>query len=533
MKKILTLLMFAFLTVTAGATGKQLYLCGNEPAGNGWGYDAAHQVAMTYDSGTGINTASITVTNQIWFCVSDGSGTGDTDDAAWADYHNNHRWGYTADITAGGSYTLVKASNDNQYSVSLKAGFYDISINSETMVMTISFQPAYSVVGDAALGLAWEPANTALIMTKKSETVYELIKENVTLIKGKSYYWRVLVNAGNDGWDADKYGASGKNATGDDNVITTVDATAKYNATFTLDLSSGDASIPTVTATLADGQTQHCIYVDDQTEWGATKLYAYGTDLPDLFGEWGTTLSFAPETVTYGTKTYKKFPFVANDGTYNLIFSDNGSESGRVTLDNVVAEKDYFITLTTSAATILTSVSVETSNEYSTYVTPAPMNFSGLGVKAYKASSANASAVTLTEVTAVPVGTPLILKGTGMFSVPTVASAEAIEGNLLKAGGVSIGGSDNYDYILKSDALFHRVTTESALAADKAYLHLDSQQTSARSLNIEFEDGETTGIETVNSEEVKVKSYYNLAGQRIAHPTKGLYITNGKKVLLP
>ena len=42
-----------------------------------------------------------------------------------------------------------------------------------------------------------------------------------------------------------------------------------------------------------------------------------------------------------------------------------------------------------------------------------------------------------------------------------------------------------------------------------------------------------TGIDAtlVNSEKVN-SQYFNLAGQRVAHPAKGLYIVNGKKVLV-
>ena len=42
-----------------------------------------------------------------------------------------------------------------------------------------------------------------------------------------------------------------------------------------------------------------------------------------------------------------------------------------------------------------------------------------------------------------------------------------------------------------------------------------------------------TGIDAtlVNSEKVN-SQYFNLAGQRVAHPAKGLYIVNGKKVIV-
>ena len=53
----------------------------------------------------------------------------------------------------------------------------------------------------------------------------------------------------------------------------------------------------------------------------------------------------------------------------------------------------------------------------------------------------------------------------------------------------------------------------------------------ARSFTID-EEGETTGINAVNGEGFMVNGYYNLNGQRVAKPTKGLYIVNGKKVVI-
>ncbi|MBO6013370.1 MAG: hypothetical protein J6P82_07625 [Bacteroidales bacterium] len=49
-------------------------------------------------------------------------------------------------------------------------------------------------------------------------------------------------------------------------------------------------------------------------------------------------------------------------------------------------------------------------------------------------------------------------------------------------------------------------------------------------LAIEFSD-EVTGIEEIASANAEGRAF-NLAGQRVANPTKGLYIQNGKKVLV-
>jgi len=45
-------------------------------------------------------------------------------------------------------------------------------------------------------------------------------------------------------------------------------------------------------------------------------------------------------------------------------------------------------------------------------------------------------------------------------------------------------------------------------------------------------DGDVTGINEVRGQKEANSQYFNLAGQRIAQPQKGLYIVNGKKVLV-
>ena len=41
-----------------------------------------------------------------------------------------------------------------------------------------------------------------------------------------------------------------------------------------------------------------------------------------------------------------------------------------------------------------------------------------------------------------------------------------------------------------------------------------------------------TGITEVQGSEVMVNGYYNLNGQRVTKPSKGLYIVNGKKAVI-
>lgn len=73
----------------------------------------------------------------------------------------------------------------------------------------------------------------------------------------------------------------------------------------------------------------------------------------------------------------------------------------------------------------------------------------------------------------------------------------------------------------------------STASAPAGVVYLDAS-ISARALSIVFEDeGETTAISEVRGLKAEVRGeYFNLNGQRVAQPTKGLYIVNGRKVVI-
>jgi hypothetical protein len=81
-----------------------------------------------------------------------------------------------------------------------------------------------------------------------------------------------------------------------------------------------------------------------------------------------------------------------------------------------------------------------------------------------------------------------------------------------------------------SDEAQFRRADSGSIPAGKAYLMVASGE-DAPALDVVF--GDATGIEAVKkAETVADGAYYNLAGQRVAQPTKGLYIVNGKKVVI-
>ena len=73
-----------------------------------------------------------------------------------------------------------------------------------------------------------------------------------------------------------------------------------------------------------------------------------------------------------------------------------------------------------------------------------------------------------------------------------------------------------------------------SVPGNKAFLVLTSTEAQAKSFVLSFDDGETTGIETINVEKNATEDgvYYDLQGRRVEHPTRGIYILNGKKVVI-
>ena len=63
--------------------------------------------------------------------------------------------------------------------------------------------------------------------------------------------------------------------------------------------------------------------------------------------------------------------------------------------------------------------------------------------------------------------------------------------------------------------------------------HIKIQQgsASAKSMTIGFNDGTTTAIDNAVESGGKKDEWYNLQGQRVANPSRGIYIHNGKKVI--
>jgi hypothetical protein len=224
--------------------------------------------------------------------------------------------------------------------------------------------------------------------------------------------------------------------------------------------------------------------------------------------------------------TYTSDEFTITSVT-NIGFS--GYTTGEKT--NQSADIDY-IYITKTGDIELANATITSECEMATFCSDKALDFSNVeGLAAWIVTGIDGVAY-LQQVKKVPAGTGIILQGAPKtYEVPVIAAADDIEGNLLIAATTDHNAVEG-DYVLayKSDVRgFFPAEEDLKIPAGKAYLHIGSGNAPAF---LPFA-GETTGIgATLVNSEVVNNEIYNLAGQRVAQPTKGLYIVGGRKVVV-
>lgn len=166
------------------------------------------------------------------------------------------------------------------------------------------------------------------------------------------------------------------------------------------------------------------------------------------------------------------------------------------------------------------------------------------GIDAYVVNSYDAGVVTLQKVTTINQGQGVLLKPAfvGTFYNATVCASapDPYESNMLKgvttatAIGATSGDYTNYIFTKVGDEIGFYPANAGTIPAYKAYLQIPTASLPSGApsrLSIEIDDG-TTGIKPTPSPSQKGREWYDLNGRRVTHPTNGLYIINGKKVII-
>lgn len=176
--------------------------------------------------------------------------------------------------------------------------------------------------------------------------------------------------------------------------------------------------------------------------------------------------------------------------------------------------------------------------KFATYV-PVINVVAPAGVKVYTAKvNEDKSAVVLTEVSAGSViakGTPVLVGAeAGSYTFEASAGeATTVADNDLKAAAADTKGDGSTIYALVEQdgkAVFAPLKEGVAVSLGHAYLELPAAS-ATRFYSIQF-GGETTGINEVNAAAKADGAYYTLQGVKTSKAAKGIYIHNGKKVVI-
>ena len=248
-----------------------------------------------------------------------------------------------------------------------------------------------------------------------------------------------------------------------------------------------------------------------------------------VFGNAGVTFEFKVGDKTVFSPDTKGYFFESESDIFTL---DTDADVVLAAGGNSSKVVDYIAITKTAEPVAVSAVKFATYVPTINVVVPAE-------AKVYTAKVNKAkSAVVLTEVPAGSViakGTP-VLVGAEAGSYTFAASADEAEtlgNNDLKAATADTKGDGSTIYALveqDGEAVFAPLKEGVAVSVGHAYLVLPAAS-AARFYSIQF-GGETTGINEVNAAAKADGAYYTLQGVKTSKAAKGIYIHNGKKVVI-
>ena len=181
-----------------------------------------------------------------------------------------------------------------------------------------------------------------------------------------------------------------------------------------------------------------------------------------------------------------------------------------------------------------------TDAKYATFAVGAAIDYSTTapsGLKAYIAYVED-NKVKLTEVSKVPANTAVILyadveTNTEYTLSTTAETTDDVSANKLHVSDGTVTGDESTIYVLANGNHgigFYLLKSGDKLVAGKAYLKVQNGAAQVRQF-IGFGDN-ATGIDNIEHSISRIELYYDLQGRRVAQPAKGLYVVNGKKVII-
>ena len=233
-------------------------------------------------------------------------------------------------------------------------------------------------------------------------------------------------------------------------------------------------------------------------------------------------------------KNYSDHP--ADNGN-NWMLEPVSDATASLSLNNITSNLSSIVSSANASDVALTYTATVTSAGFGTLVVPFEADVEG-DVEAWELTSVDNERIQGTKVTTIEANKPVLLKNEGTLELTAkdgTAVYEANPVNGLLTGTYTQGTVSAGNYVLQNlegGVAFYKVvdSDKPTINPFRAYLTIPGSNP-ARMLSLIFND--ITDINEVSNKKNDVKKeYFDLMGRRVAHPTKGLYIVNGKKVFI-
>lgn len=243
----------------------------------------------------------------------------------------------------------------------------------------------------------------------------------------------------------------------------------------------------------------------------------------------------------YQSSDTEQFWITGNSGavfTFDLTAKDTAPAGESFTVEIPTLNKmfnydmdviDYsFSPFTITVGGAATAEDITLANEWNTYCSTNDLDFAHVKVEVYVVSEVTATSAKLEAVTVVPAGVGFLIKGTAndKFSVPFAKSAGSVTSKLV--GVTEDTPLEGGNYVLSGDQ-FVLCSEGGTLPAHKAYLPGELVTSGAKAFGFDF--GDATGINEAKAAKAD-GTIYSISGVRVAQPQKGVYIMNGRKVIV-
>lgn len=266
--------------------------------------------------------------------------------------------------------------------------------------------------------------------------------------------------------------------------------------------------------------------LDESMIWHEADEFIYSGEAQTLDEMFGLTDEELKTDLVYGKDFTISYANNVNVGTATATITGMGNYQGTLTYDFKIVREMY--------------ITFSETNAWASYYAEEDLQIPA-GLKAYIVKSVTGNSVVVDEVTYIPQHEGVLLTyeevapknaifaeaytgATQEFANLLLGCSELTSVETLTADGSSI-------YVLYNDEFVK--TTKGSIKPFRCYLELGAEVAAAEGRLSIVEDNDVTALKLVNSEERIVNSeVYDLQGRKVNQPARGLYILNGKKVVI-